>query len=112
MAYLRGTLPFGLKGRFYANIAFYPKGKILCQSFLYVLNGKILHRTNGVKPNSGDLNTTIHNGRILRQTLSLHNMVVENNCNSYVLTHFSLQLIKVYLVTMVTAEHIPRADPG
>ena len=35
MAYLRGTLPFGLKGRFYANVAFYPEGKILCQSFLY-----------------------------------------------------------------------------
>ena len=31
-AYFKGTLPFVLKGRFYAMVAFYPKGKILRQS--------------------------------------------------------------------------------
>ena len=62
------TLPFGLKGRFYANVAFYPKGKILCQSFLYVLNGKILCHINGVKSNSG-ISTLpyIHNKRHIAQ---------------------------------------------
>jgi len=38
----RGMLPFGLKGRFYTKLAFYPKGKTLRQSLLCVLNGKIL----------------------------------------------------------------------
>ena len=54
MAYLRDTLPLGLKGRFYAMLPFYSKGKILHHSLFYVLNGKILHQTNGVKPNASN----------------------------------------------------------
>jgi len=45
-------LPFVLKGRFYAMVAFYTKGKILRHSLLYVLNGSILRQTHGVKPNA------------------------------------------------------------
>jgi len=73
MAYFRGALRFGLKGRFYAKLAFYRKGKILCQSLLYVLNGKILRDRilHGVKPNASNLNSVIHNGKILCQTLQI-----------------------------------------
>ena len=74
--------------------------------FPYVLNGKILRLTNGVKPTS--ILSYIMRG-FYAKPYTLHK---KNNCNSYLSTHFSLQLIKVYLVTMVTAEHIPRADPG
>ena len=52
LAYLRGTLPLGLKGRFYAKLVFVSKGKILRHCSLCVLNGNILHQTNGVKPNA------------------------------------------------------------
>ena len=71
MAYFRGVLPFALKGRFYAKLAFYLKGKILCQSLLYVLHGKILCNIYGVKPNASNLNSVIHNEKILRQTLQI-----------------------------------------
>jgi len=71
MAYFTSVLPFGLKGGFYTKLAFYPRGKILCQSLLYVLGGKILCDINGVKPNASNLNSAIHNGKILRQTLQI-----------------------------------------
>jgi len=64
MAYFRGVLPFGVKRRFYAKLAFYPKGKILRQPLLYVLNGKILRNLYSIKPNASNLNSVIHNGKI------------------------------------------------
>ena len=52
LAYLVGTLPLGLKGRFYAKLVFVSKGKILRHCCLYVLNGNILRQTNDAKPNT------------------------------------------------------------
>ena len=52
LAYLVGTLPLGLKGRFYAKLVFVSKGKILRHCCLYVLNGNILRQPNDAKPNT------------------------------------------------------------
>ena len=66
MAYFRGILPLGLKGRFYAILVFRSKGKILRDSCLYVLNGNILRHSLCVKPNSMTVVFWIYNGKILR----------------------------------------------
>jgi len=52
LVYLRGTLPLGLKGRFYTKLVFVPKGNILHPCCLCLLNGNILCQTSGVKPNT------------------------------------------------------------
>ena len=52
LAYLKGTFPLGLKGRFYAKLVFVSKGKILRHCCLYVLNGKILRQKNHIKPST------------------------------------------------------------
>ena len=52
LAYLVGTLPLCLKGRFYAKLVFVSKGKILRHCCLYVLNGNILRQNNDAKPNT------------------------------------------------------------
>ena len=73
MAYLRDTLPLSIKGRFYVMFPFYSKGKISHHSLLYVLNGKILCLTNGIKSNSSNLYSIIHNGKIYAKPHTLHN---------------------------------------
>ena len=52
LAYLGGTLPLGLKGRFYTKLVFRSKGKILHHCCLFVLNGNILRQASDVKPNA------------------------------------------------------------
>ena len=52
LAYIGGTLPLGLKGRFYAKLVFRSKGKILRHCCLYVLNGNIFCQTHDIKPNT------------------------------------------------------------
>ena len=52
LAYYGGNLPLLIKGRFYVDVFFVYKGKILPQCLLCVLNGKILHRVIDVKPNA------------------------------------------------------------
>ena len=52
LAYCGGNLPLLIKGRFYVDVFFVYKGKILRQCLLCVLNGKILRRVSDVKPNA------------------------------------------------------------
>ena len=52
LAYYGGNLPLLIKGRFYVDVFFVYKGKILRQCLLCVLNGKILRRVSDVKPNA------------------------------------------------------------
>jgi len=52
LVYLRGALPLGLKGRFYAKLVYVSKEKFLYHYCLCVLNGNILCQTSGVKPNA------------------------------------------------------------
>ena len=50
--YYGGNMPLLIKGRFYVDVFFVYKGKILPQCLLCVLNGKILYRVSDVKPNA------------------------------------------------------------